>query len=230
MENKQEQMEKIIEKIKKVLELSKNNPSMQEAQAAALKAQKMMAEYHISLSEIEAVEDVENISEKQVDVGNGNKWKYFLAGIIAKNFRCKHFYYGKSTVVFYGYEEDATIAAMTFEFLFKNGCKAANNYYQNRRNEALRNNCCFNGNGIKNSFLVGYLQGIKESLENQCTALMLVTPQQVEEKYRNRISGFKKMQNNGLTVRRNDEGLKARENGIRTGKNAIVNRCIEATV
>lgn len=98
MENKS--VEKIIEKVKKVLELSKNNPSAEEAKSAALKAQKLMAEYHISLSEIEAVEDVENISEKQVDVGNGNKWKYFLAEIVAKNFRCKHFYYGKSTVVF----------------------------------------------------------------------------------------------------------------------------------
>lgn len=216
MENKS--VEKIIEKVKKILELSKNNPSAEEAKSAALKAQKLMAEYHISLSEIEVVEDVENISEKQVDVGNGNKWKYFLAGIVAKNFRCKHFYYGKSTVVFYGYEEDATIAAMTFEFLFKNGCKAANNYYQNRRKEALKDNCYFNGKGIKNAFLVGYLQGIKESLENQCTALMLVVPQQVEEKYKDMSSGFKKMQNSGLVVRGNDEGIKARENGIRTGK------------
>lgn len=111
-----------------------------------------------------------------------------------------------------------------------NGCKAANNYYQNRRNEALRKNCCFKGNGIKNAFLVGYLQGIKESLENQCTALMLIVPQRVEEKYKDMSSGFKKMQNSGLTVRGNDEGLKAKENGIRTGRNTIANRCIAATV
>jgi len=223
-------MEKIIEKVKKILELSKNNPSTEEAKSAVLKAQKMMAEYHISMPEIEAVEDVENISEKQVNVGNGNKWKYLLAGIIAKNFRCRHFYYGKSTVVFYGYEEDAAIAAMTFEFLFKNGNKAANNYYQNRRNEALRNNYYFRGNGIKNAFLVGYLQGIKESLEKQCTALMLVVPQQVEEKYKDMSSGFKKMQNNGLTVRGNDEGIKAKETGRKTGKNTMESRCIATTV
>lgn len=228
MENKS--TEKIIGKVKKILELSKNNSSAEEAKSAALKAQKMMAEYHISMSEIEAIEDVENISEKQVEVGNGNKWKYFLAGIVAKNFRCKHFYYGKSTVVFYGYEEDATIAAMTFEFLFKNGNKAANHYYQNRRNEALRNNCYFKGNGIKNAFLIGYLQGIKESLENQCTALMLVVPQQVEEKYKDISIGFKRMQNKGLTVRGSDEGIRAKKDGIRTGRNTMASRCIEVTV
>lgn len=41
---KNQSPEKIIEKIKKVLELSKNNPS--QVEAAALKAQKLMAEYH----------------------------------------------------------------------------------------------------------------------------------------------------------------------------------------
>lgn len=228
MENKS--TEKIIEKVKKVLELSKNNSSVEEAKSAALKAQKMMAEYHISMSEIEMIEDVKSISEKEVNVGNGNKWKYFLAAIVAKNFRCKHFYYGKSTVVFYGYEEDATIAAMTFEFLFKNGNKAANNYYQKRRNEALHNNYYFNGKGIKNAFLEGYLQGIRESLEKQCTALMLVVPKQVEEKYNDMSIGFKKMQNKVLTVRSSDEGIKAKENGRRTGRSIMTSRCIEATV
>lgn len=37
--------EKIIAKIKKVLELSRNNPSEEEAKSAALKAQKLMAAY-----------------------------------------------------------------------------------------------------------------------------------------------------------------------------------------
>ena len=36
--------EKIIEKIKKVLELSKNNPSIEEAKSAAIKAQRLMAD------------------------------------------------------------------------------------------------------------------------------------------------------------------------------------------
>lgn len=55
--------EKIIAKIKKVLELSKNNPSEEEAKSAALKAQRLMAEYHISMSEVEAVEDIDSIVE-----------------------------------------------------------------------------------------------------------------------------------------------------------------------
>ena len=183
--------EKIIAKIKKVLELSKNNPSEEEARSAALKAQKLMAEYHIALSEVESVEDIDNIVEKPVNVGMGNKWKYSLAGIIAKNFRCKYFFYGKGTVVFYGYEVDTEIASETFHFLYKTGIKMATSYYNKLRNDATKYGKAFNGMGIKNCFLVGYMEGIKEELDKQCMALMIVVPQKVQEEYSNKTKAFK---------------------------------------
>lgn len=37
----------VIEKVKKILALAENNPNENEALAAALKAQKMMAKFHI---------------------------------------------------------------------------------------------------------------------------------------------------------------------------------------
>lgn len=144
--------EKIIEKIKKVLELSKNNPSVEESQSAALKAQRLMAEYHISMTEIEAIEDVENIVEEKIDIGTGNKWKYTLSAIVADNFRCKYFYYGKSSVVFYGYEKDAEIAVMTFKMLFTVGNKEATKYYQKQRQDCISYGGTFNGRGIKKRF------------------------------------------------------------------------------
>ena len=56
--------EKIIAKIKKILELSRNNPSKEEAKAAALKAQRLMAEYHLSESNTDGVKDIKRIMEK----------------------------------------------------------------------------------------------------------------------------------------------------------------------
>ena len=164
--------EKIIEKIKKVLELSKNNPSIEEAKSAAIKAQRLMAEYHISMSEIEAIEDTENIVEERIDVGTGNKWKYTLSSIIAKNFRCKYFYYGKSSVVFYGYEEDAKIAAMTFKLLFEVGNKESAKYYQKERQKYLNvHNIRFDGRGIKNAFLryKGIFRKTMYSFDDSCS-------------------------------------------------------------
>ncbi len=219
--------EKIIEKIKKVLELSKNNPSIEEAKSAAIKAQKLMAEYHISIAEVEAIEDIENIVEKRVDVGTGNKWKYTLSAIVAKNFRCKYFYYGKSSVVFYGYEKDAEIAAITFKMLFNVGNKEAAKYYQKQRMEYMSDCRYFDGRGIKNAFLNGYLLGIKEELERQCTALMIIIPKQVEEKYRDRTSKCHRF-NSGFKISINTEGERAKSEGIRVGKDMITSRGIEA--
>ena len=118
--------EKIIAKIRKILELSKKNPNQNEAEAAALKAQALMAEYHVELTDLEDMQTVEEITEEVFQTGTGNKWKYSLARIIARNFRCRHFYYGKSAVAFYGYETDVKIAVMTYEYLFKVGKKAMN--------------------------------------------------------------------------------------------------------
>lgn len=51
--------EKIIEKIKKALALANNNKNPNEAQAAMLMAQKMMAKYHIEMQELEEAEEPE---------------------------------------------------------------------------------------------------------------------------------------------------------------------------
>ena len=219
--------EKIIGKIKKVLELSKNNPSIEEAKSAALIAQRLMAEYHISMTEIEAIEDIENIVEEKIDVGTGNKWKYSLSAIVAKNFRCKCFYYGKSSVVFYGYEKDTEVAAMTFKMLFDIGNKESAKYYQKERQEYINYGRYFDGRGIKNAFLNGYLLGIQEALESQSTALMIVISEEVEEKYRNRISNFHSF-SSGFKVRVNTEGERAKNEGKRIGKNMVMSRGIEA--
>lgn len=181
-----------------------------------------MAEYHISMNEIDEMEDIENIVEKSVNIGTGNKWKYRLAGIIAKNFRCKYFFRGKSIVVFYGYEVDAEIAAETFKFLFTIGNKAATNFYNKMRNEAVRCGRFFDGTGIKNCFLVGFLEGISEVLDKQCTALMIVVPQEVNEGYAERTKDAKKI-NNRIKAK-SYYAEESRAEGNRVGRNAISSR------
>lgn len=162
---KTEKSEKIIEKIRKILELSKNNPSEYEAKADALKAQELMIKYHIMQADVEDIAHIEEISEKKVKTGNGNKWKYYLSNIIEKNFRCKHYFIQRHTVVFYGYDTDAQIAAEVFSFLFKEGIKASNKYYSKEKSKTRKYGYYFNGAGLKNEFLLGYLKGIKEELE-----------------------------------------------------------------
>ena len=182
-----ENTERIIDKIRKVLELSKNNPSEEEARSAALKAQKLMMEYHISMVDLEDVGGIENIGEEMINVGTGNKWKYRLANIIAKNYRCKTYAYGSKAIVFYGYEADAKIAADVFQMLFKAGNRAATNYYNHQRNKAKRNGRYFNGAGMKNSYVISFADGVRSILEKQSTALMVVVPKEVDEEFEKTI-------------------------------------------
>lgn len=74
--------EKIIEKIRKCLALANNNPSEEEAKAAALMAQKLLAKYNISLVDVEQLEgkSEEIIEEcvwfKDCVKGVARAWKY----------------------------------------------------------------------------------------------------------------------------------------------------------
>lgn len=120
---------------------------------------------------------------------------------------------------------DAEIAAETFKFLFQTGNKAATNYYNKLRNNAVRDGRFFNGKGIKNCFLIGYLEGIEEELEKQCTALMIVIPKKVEDKYTEKSKNFHRMQNKGLNTT-SYYGDQSREEGRRAGKDTMSSRKI----
>lgn len=70
-----EMNEKIIEKIKKCLELANNNPSEEEAKSAALMAQKLLAKYNISMSDVEDVSsECEEVVENAVWFKNLVSW------------------------------------------------------------------------------------------------------------------------------------------------------------
>ena len=72
--------EKIIKKVKNLLDLANNNPSENEAIAAALKAQELMAKYNIDSSAINGEDSKEFFHAKYI-IGAGHemkKWKVKL--------------------------------------------------------------------------------------------------------------------------------------------------------
>lgn len=175
--------EKVIEKIRKLLEMTtENGCSENEAMVAALKAQKLMAEYDLELIDIKTEKITEEIGEERVDttvkVHASTKWKLSLAVIIAKNFRCKVFTEGTNLVVFYGFKSDAKIAGNVFKFLFETGTKLGMKYYRQLCKEDK------NTRGAANTYLTGFCKGIEEVLGKQCKALMIVTSPEVEESWK----------------------------------------------
>lgn len=173
--------ENMIEKIKKMLNLSQNNPSEAEGLAAALHAQKLMAKYNIHEDEVTLEEikedEIDSISAPLKDDSSLHTWRKNLGLVVAKNFRVKCYMTGKD-VVFRGFVEDVKVAVEVFTYLYALGNKLGSKKYHDQLKETG------SAKGVYNSFVMGFLKGVEEALNEQCTALMLVTPKAVEEEFK----------------------------------------------
>ena len=212
-------MEEIIIKIQKLLNLANNNPNENEAMAAALKAQEMMAKYDIELDQLDIKPEAREIAKEiyyTSDKHEVKKWRVGLAGIIADNFRCKVYFINSQDVCFYGYKEDAKIALSVFKFLYEVGNKFAIRYYNRCRKEGRQTK------GVMNTYLIGFRNGVKSVLEQQCTALMIVTPQEVKDSFAEMSKHWGK-----ITTRLSNNGdHEAYECGKRDGKDIAASRHI----
>jgi hypothetical protein len=167
-------LDNIMDKIKKLLALSGNNPS-EEATSAALKAQELMAKYNITLTEEE--KEIQEIAQESFRTGVDKSWKHGLASVVSDNFRVMCFWTNNRTVTFYGYKQDVEIAVRVYEYLFKVAEKGAR--VECRKAYKLRGT----ETGVYFSYTRGFTAGVKEALEVQCTALMIVTPQEVKDSF-----------------------------------------------
>lgn len=211
-------MDKMIEQIRKLLALAGNNPCEKEAISAALKAQALMAKYNIDLAQVEDEQsDKEEIVKEYCVKGTGvSTWKNVLASIISKNFRVK-FYLCGDNIVFYGYKTDVNIAKEVYNFLAKQGSKFATRLYNKVRMSGGYTK------GVMNSYLMGFVQGVSDVLERQCVALMIVTPQEVQDSFDEMVSGWKTVQNR---IRYN-ECSNHYESGRSDGRSVANSRAIE---
>lgn len=210
--------ENMIEKIKKILNLSKNNSSVEEAASAALQAQKLMAKYNIHEDEV-TLEELkgDEIGENTVELNHSSHllaWYKNLAVVVAENFRVKTYLDAKRDVVFRGFTEDTKIAQEVYRYLYTLGNKLAGRAYAEAKNNTGT------AKGVYNSFVVGYLTGIKEALNEQCVALMIVTPKAVEEDYAIFSQNLEAGRKHTLKARQG----KAYEDDKREGKAAVKSR------
>lgn len=189
VEGEDDKIEKIIEKVTKLLALAdlSKNPSEREAIDASLTAQKLLAKYNLSMADVTGEHKPEEDMEQVIaDVGTGNKWKYQLSVVVADNYACKTYSHGSEMIVFYGYKADVLIARRVFIYLFKVGNRLANQYVKQYREEVYRN-----ASGVYNSFVSGFIDGVRKELEKQCTALALVVQPEVQESWEVFSSKFK---------------------------------------
>jgi len=210
---------KVIEKIKKCLTLAADNAATpEEAVQAALMAQKLMLKNNVTICEVQqAEEEKEEIKINYEVVGAGKAWKYSLATIIADNFRCKTFSFGSNTIAFYGNETDSVACKEVFKFLFYYGDKKATSI------SCQYKATCGTSKGVYSSFTLGYLWGIKDKLDTQSKALMIIIPKEVEKSFEDFMQDVKKKKTNKDPFK-NGINLKEYKNGYKYGQQAMGRR------
>ena len=185
----EEKKEKMIEKIQKLLSLAGNNPSEAEAAAALRKAQELMAKYSLSVSE--ASGKTYKYTSLPCHHYHNVAVRFPLANIISKSFRCKAILVGEIIHMF-GREEDAKAAVECFNFCYAWMQRVGNKLIAEAREKTGT------AKGVFNSYAAGVLKGLTTSLEEGCTTLAIVVPEDVtknfEETYKNLGSCKRSMQ------------------------------------
>ena len=187
MEDKK--LTKIEQIIMKCLELAKS-PNANEAMAAVKKAQELMAKYNVR------VENLKNSPAKKIMAGltqsYGKSYRFRLAKIIADNYAVKNYYLGKMQVVFYGHETNVQTAVKVYDYLHNMIHRLADSH-QTKVWKATRNT-----KGVYNSYVAGFLDGLKSQLDEQCRALALVVSDDVEEAYKEYSKNFSSFKSKGM--------------------------------
>lgn len=174
--------ERIINRVRKLLNMSKN-ATPNERENALLLSQRLMAKYHLDESVLGNDGEYESVVELTSDL-NSRKvtWK-MLAKVIAENFKCDTYTVGTKTyhkIIFVGYDTDAIVCKEVYEsayhFIVRYSQSVAS-YYQRRHGTSK---------GVRDEWAIGFIEGLNNGFKDQVTnsnevALMIVVPEEVNE-------------------------------------------------
>lgn len=215
-----EQENKVIDKIEKLLALA-GSDNENEARAAMIKAQELMAKYEIDRERVQGKEE----KERPVMCFSGgpfkDQWINMVAVVIAENFRCrcvaaeKWGSGGAFRIRFYGYEEDAEICINIFNYAVKVVRKrfvTLRAIYAEAGREFRKNE--------KMNYISGFCQGLdrnfaEQKQQSQSFALALVVPKEVDN-FVNALPGI--VTQEAYKYERNRENALLRRTGYVDGK------------
>ena len=166
--------------VRKLFAKAASTHSEHEAKAAILKAQELMAKYGIQ--DVGKENDIKYISLTCKHTGN-RSFRRPLAQIIASNFRVKN-NLRNMQVTFFGRENDVLTAKQAFEYTYAFICRESGRICRKMRENFQ------DTTGVVNSYSMGFCQGLKEKLDAQSVALMVVTPSDVTKKFEEFTQGF----------------------------------------
>ncbi len=133
-------MEKIIDKIRKLLALA-NSSNEHEAALAASHAQRLLSEHNLAMADIEPDNKPQSADKVEANVSKTlPKWVRYLSAGVCTAFDCQAIHHpalGKMT--FIGVGADVQIAAYTFAYLDKTVRKLCSSYIKHHVNDRTPN-------------------------------------------------------------------------------------------
>ena len=192
-------MKPIDTKIKKIIAMIDGATSEGEARAASLALQRLLVANHMTMDDVDLGTVEPEVNTQAENIGKRvPSWVKILAGVIAKNYRCRYyistsygsydFWTGRRAIdatnfVFVGEDEDATVAAGCFratkhavETCFKRFCS---------ERAARDGKSIGRKSGVKNSYCLGFIEGLEQSYDEQTQndesmALAVIVPESVD--------------------------------------------------
>lgn len=204
--------EEVIDKVSKLFALGESD-NEHEAQSAIAMAQKLMAKYHLEISDVKCNSTDSKLVHEWTNNSVAGSWVATLAITIANEMRCKVLASAGRTmdIKFVGFEEDVAMCKHVFnfavDFVHKNGISKSIEY---RKEHGT-------AKGFRESYAYGFINGLQEQYDankksnKEDWGLVLVTPKEVEDKV-NELSRGKR------TLRQNVSRTDAYESGKEDGK------------
>lgn len=172
----------VVDKIKKLLALYESTTSEGEAQNALKQAQRLMMEHKISEGDLYTKDKGREVIYITLAEGKRvERWRSYLATILAENFGCVGYYNrslnGVTKIMAFGLEDDIEVLRYAYTYT----AEVAENLlrmYVERTGKS--------GANVRKSFLVGFTIGLKQALdaqraEHQEWALVLQRPAEVQK-------------------------------------------------
>ncbi len=157
---------RIIEKIRKLLALAKSDNEHEAANAAA-KAQELLSQYNLSMSDIPAGDDgkVHADTTRARTRQRLEKWARALAHHTAKNFDCAWYHQTDGHTCFVGVGADQEVCSWTYGYLYKTLLRMGSKYMLTPKCRRLRSSR--SKTSARESYLLGVVCIIAVRLETQ---------------------------------------------------------------
>lgn len=214
-------MNKIADKIQKLLNLAGNNPNEEEAQAALLKAQKLMAQYNVDLESLGDGKKELKCSLELTKV-KANPRDNQVHIIIANAFACKPIISCDRHLMFFGREDNAKAAKSCMEFIHKTMERGMNHVC---REYGLKSTAVRGASAIYNGYAKGFIEGLRDTVGAQTVALAVVVPEDVKEAFSKKFPSLKSYKGKGVTW--DPSYMNAYHQGKQDGRSAMNKRSLQ---